>query len=50
MFCATSPAPFAASATFRDISQVVAACSSTTVAIVLEIVFTWSTTAPLASA
>jgi hypothetical protein len=40
MFCATSPAPRAASATQRDISLVVADCSSTAVAIVPEMLFT----------
>ena len=52
MFCVISVEPLAASATFRVISFVVALCSSTAVAIVPEMSFTWLITAlmvPIAS-
>lgn len=41
MFCEISPEPLAASCTLRDISFVVALCSSTAVAMVLEISLIW---------
>ncbi len=44
MFCVISPEPVAASLTLRDISLVVALCSSTAVAMVLEISLIWRIT------
>ena len=42
-----SPLPFAASVTLRDISLVVAVCSSTAVAMVLEMSLIWLMTSPI---
>ena len=47
MFCVISLEPLAASVTFRDISLVVALCSSTAVAMVLEMSLIWLMTAPM---
>ena len=47
MFCVISVEPLAASVTFRDISLVVALCSSTAVAMVLEMSLIWLMTAPM---
>jgi hypothetical protein len=41
MWLVISPLPFAASLTLRDISLVAAFCSSTAVAMVLEISLIW---------
>src|SRR5258708_40336481 len=45
IFCEISVEPFAASVTFRDISFVVALCSSTAVAMVLDMSLSWLMTA-----
>ena len=45
MLLLISPLPWAASLTLRDISLVVAFCSSTAVAIVLDMSLTWLITA-----
>ena len=47
MFCAISAVPLAASLTLRLISEAVAVCSSTALAMVVEMSLIWAITSPI---